>query len=75
MLAGCPEEDKGKADGADSGSIQNQKMLLTQYADAQGWEIYDIYSDDDYAGADRNAAGIQQAVKGRGSKKLRRSTV
>ena len=48
------EEDKGKADGADSGSIQNQKMLLTQYADAQGWEIYDIYSDDDYAGADRN---------------------
>ena len=36
------EEDKGKADGADSGSIQNQKMLLTQYADAQGWEIYDI---------------------------------
>ena len=48
------EEDKGKADGADSGSMQNQKMLLTQYADAQGWEIYDIYSDDDYAGADRN---------------------
>ena len=48
------EEDKGKADGADSGSIQNQKLLLTQHADAQGWEIYDIYSDDDYAGADRN---------------------
>ena len=23
------EEDKGKADGADSGSIQNQKLLLT----------------------------------------------
>lgn len=47
------EEDKGRAEGADSGSIQNQKLLLAQYAAAQGWEIYDIYSDDDYAGADR----------------------
>ena len=36
------EEDKGKADGADSGSIQNQKMLLTQYADAQGLSLIHI---------------------------------
>ena len=57
------EEDKGKADGADSGSIQNQKMLLTQYADAQGWEIYDIYSDDDYAGADRNRPEFNRLLK------------
>lgn len=28
--------------------------MLIQYALAQGWEIYRIYSDDDYAGADRN---------------------
>ena len=57
------EEDKGKADGADSGSIQNQKMLLTQYADAQGWEIYDIYSDDDYAGADRNRPEFNRLLR------------
>lgn len=27
--------------------------MLVQYAIEQGWEIYCIYSDDDYAGADR----------------------
>lgn len=38
-------------------------MLLTQYADAQGWEIYDIYSDDDYAGADRNRPEFNRLLK------------
>ena len=48
------EEDRNKlCDTDDSGSIQNQKAMLTQYAMEQGWEIYHIYSDDDYAGADR----------------------
>lgn len=48
------EEDRNKQFAADdSESIQNQKTMLTQYASAQGWEIYDIYSDDDYTGADR----------------------
>lgn len=49
------EEDRNKqcADD-DSRSIQNQKSMLIQYALAQDWEIYHIYSDDDYAGADRN---------------------
>lgn len=48
------EEDRNKQfETDDSESIQNQKSMLTQYADTHGWEIYDIYSDDDYAGADR----------------------
>ena len=48
------EEDRNKQfETDDSESIQNQKSMLTQYADSHGWEIYDIYSDDDYAGADR----------------------
>ncbi len=48
------EEDKNKqVETDDSGSIQNQKAMLVQYALEQGWEIYCIYSDDDYAGADR----------------------
>ncbi|MGD9566856.1 MAG: recombinase family protein [Sedimentibacter sp.] len=38
----------------DSESIQNQKSMLIQYAIEQNWEIYNIYSDDDYTGADRN---------------------
>lgn len=49
------EEDRGKqlAD-TDSESIQNQKTMLLSYAMEQGWEIAGIYSDDDYAGADRS---------------------
>lgn len=49
------EEDRNKrSEKDDSDSIQNQKSMLLQYAMAQGWEVFHIYSDDDYAGADRN---------------------
>lgn len=48
------EEDRNKlTETDDSVSIQNQKNMLIQYSMEQGWEIYDIYCDDDYAGADR----------------------
>ncbi|MCM1307195.1 MAG: recombinase family protein [Butyrivibrio sp.] len=48
------EEDRNKqSDIDDSNSIQNQKSMLMQYAMEQGWELYNIYSDDNYAGADR----------------------
>ena len=48
------EEDRNKQLVTDdSGSIQNQKAMLVQYSLEQGWEIFRIYSDDDYAGADR----------------------
>ena len=48
------EEDRNKqSETDDSSSIQNQKSMLLQYAMEQGWEVYNIYSDDDYAGADR----------------------
>lgn len=49
------EEDRNKTNKYDdSNSIRNQKSMLMQYAYNQNWEIYDIYSDDDYTGADRN---------------------
>lgn len=48
------EEDRNKqTETDDSNSIQNQKVMLTQYAREQGWEIFRIYSDDDYTGSDR----------------------
>ena len=48
------EEDKNKRfETDDSNSIQNQKAMLLQYAMEQGWEVYNLYSDDDYAGSDR----------------------
>ena len=49
------EEDRNKVSPEDdSRSIQNQKTMLIQYATEHGWEIYNIYSDDDYTGSDRN---------------------
>ena len=57
------EEDRNKqSETDDSNSIQNQKLMLSQYAQEQGWEIYRIYSDDDYAGADRNRPDFQQLL-------------
>lgn len=48
------EEDRNKLNETDdSNSIQNQKTMLLQYAMEQGWELYNIYSDDDYTGSDR----------------------
>lgn len=58
------EEDRNKQfETDDSGSIQNQKSMLVQYAVEQGWEIYNIYSDDDYAGADRRRPEFNRLLK------------
>lgn len=48
------EEDRNKQfETNDSESIKNQKSMLIQYVMEQGWEVYNIYSDDDYTGVDR----------------------
>lgn len=58
------EEDKNKqSETEDSRSIQNQKSMLIQYALEHQWEIYNIYSDDDYAGADRNRPQFQKLIQ------------
>ena len=58
------EEDKNKqVQTDDSGSIQNQKAMLLGYVMEQGWEIYNIYSDDDYAGADRRRPEFNRLLK------------
>ncbi len=49
------EEDKDKqVETEDSESIQNQKSMLVQYSMEHNWEVYGIYSDDDFTGSDRN---------------------
>lgn len=49
------EEDRNKQNQTDdSGSIKNQKEMLLQYSMSQGWELYNIYSDDDFTGSDRS---------------------
>lgn len=48
------EEDRNKPfETDDSNSIRNQKAMLLEYVMEQGWELYNIYSDDDYTGSDR----------------------
>lgn len=48
------EEDRNKQfQTDDSNSIQNQKAMLLQHAKEHGWEVFQVYSDDDYTGSDR----------------------
>ncbi len=42
-------EDNGNLE---SESIQNQKLLLTHYANEKNWSVFDIYCDENYSGLD-----------------------
>lgn len=58
------EEDRYKQQETDdSESIQNQKSMLISYALERNWEIYNIYSDDDYTGADRARPKFKQILE------------
>ena len=58
------EEDRNKQfETDDSNSIQNQKAMLKQYADEQGWDVYESYSDDDYTGSDRRRPAFNRLLK------------
>lgn len=58
------EEDKNKEfETEESLSIKNQKSILIKYAREHNWEIYNIYSDDDYTGADRNRPQFNRLIK------------
>lgn len=57
------EEDKNKqTKNDDSESIQNQKNMLIEFSLNNGWEIYDIYSDDDFKGSDRNRPNFNRLL-------------
>ena len=65
------EEDRNKLNASDdSNSIQNQKAMLIQYAKEQGWEVYDIYSDDDYTGSDCRRPQFNRLLADAKAKKL-----
>ena len=53
------KEDEDKI--GESESIQNQKSMLLQYAIEKGFDIYQIYSDEDYSGIDLPQFGNQAA--------------
>lgn len=71
IYARLSEEDKNKLNQEDdSRSIQNQKSMLISYAVQNGWEIYNIYSDDDYKGSDRSRPAFNQLLKDAWEKKF-----
>lgn len=58
------EEDKDKINPSDvSESIQNQRALLEGYALANNWQIYDVYSDDDWSGLDADRPDWNRLLK------------
>jgi site-specific DNA recombinase len=58
------DEDKDKKFATDdSESIQNQKNLLMKFAMEKGWDIYDIYCDDDYSGLDSDRPKFNQMIR------------
>lgn len=57
-------EDRDKLSANDdSASIQNQKDMLIRHAICNGWDVFGIYSDDDFSGADRNRPDFNRLIK------------
>ncbi len=54
-------EDEDKL--GESESIQNQKQLLSDYVRTQAWDLVDIYSDEDYSGADRSRPEFNRLLR------------
>lgn len=55
------EEDKDR--GSDpSRSIQNQELMLRDYARAQGWQVAGVYNDEDFSGADRRRPAFNRLL-------------
>jgi len=57
------EEDKNKLHPEDdSKSIENQKSMLKEYAIQKGWDIVEVYSDDDFSGADSERPAFKRML-------------
>ena len=58
------EEDRDKEKNfQESRSIINQKSLLFTYAEENGFQVVGVYSDEDYAGSDRNRPMFKKLIK------------
>ena len=54
------DTDKG---AEESESIQNQRTMLVSYAEKQGWQIYDVYIDEDYSGLREDRPAFQRLLQ------------
>ena len=64
IYARLSREDDDKLRKTDeSESIQNQKSMLINYALEMGWNIYNIYCDEDYSGIDNERPEFNKLLK------------
>ena len=54
--------DENKIDNL-SRSIQNQKSMLTDFAEINGWQIFDIYCDDNLSGVARDRPEFNRLIR------------
>lgn len=58
------DEDRDKRHKSDeSESIQNQKSMLRAYCFERNWNIYDIYCDEDFSGADKSRPNFNRMLR------------
>lgn len=50
-------------EGDDSASIKNQRLMLTEYALSQGYQIVHVYADDDESGLYDDRPGFEQMIE------------
>ena len=63
IYARLSREDEDKIDGnKESRSIENQIKGLTSFANENDFEIYEIYYDDGFTGADFNRPAFQRML-------------
>ncbi len=55
-------EDREK-EWTESESIRNQRSLLLSYAAEQGWQVYDIYADEDFSGLREDRPEFQRLLR------------
>ena len=58
------DEDRDKVNKSDdSNSIINQRSMCIKYATQNGWDVVDIYSDDDFSGAGTYRPDFERLIK------------
>ncbi|MBQ8639407.1 MAG: recombinase family protein [Lachnospiraceae bacterium] len=63
MYMRLSRQDEGKEENRDSESIENQRMLLKEYAGQHGYQIVKEYVDEDCSGLNEERPGFQQMIR------------
>ena len=65
------QEDRNKINKEDeSESITNQQTILLEYCKKNGFDVYDIYSDENWSGSDRERPEFNRMIADAREKKF-----